>query len=309
MSRPIRPTLVAISLTFVGLWGVSTVDAAPAARARITVVDDFGHRVTVSYPPRRIVSLAPATTAMLLAAGAGSRLVATIAYSGQPASESALPKIGTVDAIDVERLIAARPDVVIVWPDVNNPANIANIERLDIPVYRQEVVTLGGIADSLRRLGRLTGSSGAADRAADGFQAKLAALRAHYANVRRPPTVLLEVWDRPLYTVGGNELMSDALRVCGARNAFADLPQRAPAIGLGAVIARNPDIIIAAAPPGRGASWLAQWRRFPFLRAVRTGRLLAFEDQRLSGLGPGIIDATASLCRKIAALKGRPAPK
>jgi iron complex transport system substrate-binding protein len=72
------------------------------------------------------------------------------------------------------------------------------------------------------------------------------------------------------------------------------------------VLARDPDMIIAVAPPGRGASWLAQWRRFPFLRAVRTGRLLAFEDQRLSGLGPGVIDATASLCRKIATLRHRP---
>jgi vitamin B12 transport system substrate-binding protein len=121
--------------------------------------------------------------------------------------------------------------------------------------------------------------------------------------------VFLEVWDRPLFTVGGKELMSDALQVCGVRNVFADLPQRAPAIGTEAVIARNPDIIIAAAPPGRGASWLAQWRRFPSLRAVKSGKLMTFDDQRLSGLGPGVIDATAAMCRKVAGLLGRAEPK
>ncbi len=244
---------------------------------------------------------------MLLAAGAGSQLVATIEYSGQPASQARLPKIGTVGAIDMERLIAARPDVVVVWPDGNSPAEIATIERLGIPVYRQETDTLDGIGNSLRRLGKMAGTSGVADREASRLEAELASLRREYAHVTHPPTVFLEVWDRPLYTVGGKELMSDALRVCDARNVFADLPQRAPAIGVGAVIARNPDIIIAVAPPGRGAPWLREWRRFPFLRAVKAGRLLAFEDQRLSGLGPGVIDATASLCRRIAALRGRTA--
>lgn len=277
-----------------------------APNTRVTVTDDFGNKVSVRYPPQRIVSLAPGPTAMLRAAGAGSRLVATIEYSDQAAADSELPKIGSVDAIDIERLIALRPDVVVVWPGGNNPAQIATIERLGLPVYRQEAVTLGGMGASLRRLGKLTGTSGVADRAAGALEARLASLRKAYSKPGQAlPTAFLEVWDRPLYTVGGKELMSDALQVCGLRNVFADLPQRAPAIGIEAVLARNPDIIIAAAPPGQGASWLAEWRRFPSLRAVRTGRLMDFEDQRLSGLGPGIIDATAALCRKVAALEAK----
>lgn len=276
-----------------------------APNTRVTVTDDFGNKVTVRYPPQRIVSLAPGPTAMLRAAGAGGRLVATIEYSNQAAADSELPKIGSVDAIDIERLIALRPDVLVVWPDGNNPAQIATIERLGLPVYRQEAVTLDSMGASLRRLGRLTGTSHIADQAASVLEATLASLRKEYSKPGPAPTAFLEVWDRPVYTVGGKELMSDALKVCGLRNVFADLPQRAPAIGIEAVLARNPDIIIAAAPPGLGASWLAEWRRFPSLRAVRAGRLMDFEDQRLSGLGPGIIDATAALCRKVAALEAK----
>jgi iron complex transport system substrate-binding protein len=298
-----RSQRLAISFVLLALSYASFVDAAP--NPRITVTDDFQHNVTVRAPPLRIVTLAPGATAMLIAAGAASQLVGTIEYSGQPASEMKLPKIGSADAIDMERLIALRPDVVVVWPDGNNPAQIATLERLGISVYRQEATTLDSIPASLRRLGRLTGTSGVADRQAGALVVRLAGLRQEYANSGRAPTVLLEVWDRPLYTVGRGELMSDALGVCGARNAFADLPLRAPAIGIEAVIARNPDIIIAAAPPGKGAAWLAEWRRFPSLRAVTTGHLLAFEDQRLMGLGPGVIDATAALCGKIAVLTGR----
>ncbi len=310
---------VAISIVLVGLGCAPIADAATAvafkrqdarqlagaSNTRLTLTDDYGHNVTVRYPPQRIVSLAPAATAMLSAAGAWDQVVGTIEYSGQPASERRLADVGSAYAIDMERLIALRPDVVVVWPDGNNPAQIAAIERLGLPVYRQEVVTLDGIGDSLRRLGKLTGRVGAADRAARSLEVKLEELRRRYSNVRNPPTVLLEVWDRPLYTVGGRELMSDALRVCGARNVFADLPERAPAIGVEAVLARNPDIIIAAAPPGKAGSWLAQWQRFPSLRAVRTGQLMAFEDQRLSGLGPGAVDATETLCRGIGSLRTR----
>jgi iron complex transport system substrate-binding protein len=313
---------VAISIAMLALCCAPSVDAASDAASKradvrqlagpshalVTVTDDYGHHVTVHYPPQRIVSLAPAATAMLSASGAWGQLVGTIEYAGEPASEQKLADVGSAYAIDMERLIALRPDVVVVWPDGNNPAQIATIERLGLPVYRQEAVTLDGIGESLRRLGRLTGRIGAADRAARGLEVKLEGLRREYAGVRNPPTVLLEVWDRPLYTVGGRELMSDALRVCGARNVFADLPERAPAIGIEAVLARNPDIIIAAAPPGKADSWLAQWQRFPSLRAVRAGRLMAFEDQRLSGLGPGVIDATEGLCREIASLRARSGP-
>jgi ABC-type Fe3+-hydroxamate transport system substrate-binding protein len=118
--------------------------------------------------------------------------------------------------------------------------------------------------------------------------------------VAKRPSVLLQVWNRPVYTVGGRQLMSDALTVCGARNVFGDLPEPSPLIDIEAVIARNPDIIIAAGPPGESAAWAADWKRFGTLSAVRNGRVVAFEDQGLSRLGPSVIDATENLCRTIA---------
>ena len=201
--------LVGLGCPFVGAaeFGVgpeSLEMPEPAATAgTITMTDDFGRNVTVRDPPQRIVSLAPAATAMLVAAGASSKLVGTIEYSGQPAFERELTKIGTADAIDMERLIALRPDVVVVWPDGNNPAQIATIERLGIPIYRQEAVTLDGIEELAAPAGAAPGTGLAADREASTLEATLAALRKEYAKESRPPTVLLEVWDRPLYTVGG----------------------------------------------------------------------------------------------------------
>lgn len=279
--------------------------AAPSALR--TVTDDEGKAVTVKAPPLRIVSLSPGGTEMLFAAGAGGQVVATVEYSDVPAAARSVPRIGDALAIDMERLVLVHPDVVVAWPAGGNPAQREKIARLGIPLYQQQTSRLAELAPSVRRLGALAGTEATAGEAARAIEARLAALEREYAagawGAGRHPTVLLQVWNRPIYTVGGRHLMSDALALCGARNVFADLPEPGPVVDIEAVIARDPDIIIAAGPPGESAAWLPDWRRFPTLAAVRQGRLLAFEDQALSRLGPSFLDATEALCRAIARLK------
>jgi len=215
-----------------------------------------------------------------------------------------VPRIGDVVTVDMERLVALGPDVVIAWPAGGNPAQRARIGALHIPVYEQQVLRLADIPLSVRRLGTLAGTEPQAGRAAHDIETRLAALKATYAAAASGrPSVLLQVWNRPIYTVGGRHLMSDALEVCGARNVFADLPEASPVVDTEAVFTRNPDIILAAAPPGEGAAWLADWKRFPTLAAARGGRLVAFEDQAFSRLGPSVIDATEALCRTLARVR------
>jgi iron complex transport system substrate-binding protein len=271
--------------------------SAPAAR---TVTDDSGRTLSVGPAPLRIVSLAPGATEMLFAAGAGAQVIATVEYSDEPPAARRITRIGDVAAVDLERLVALHPDVVIAWPAGSNPAQRAKIARLNIPIYEQQVVRLADLADSVRRLGVLTGTEAEATRAARDIDARLATLRATYGNGAAHPSVLLQVWNRPIYTVGGRHLMSDALELCGARNLFVDLPEAGPVVDTEAVIARDPDIIVAAAPPGEGSAWLASWRRFGSMKAVRAGHLVVFEDQAFSRLGPSVIDATAGLCSIIA---------
>ena len=289
-----------LALLLTASQAVTAETGVPASR---TVTDDSGRTLSVHAAPLRIVSLAPGATEMLFAAGAGAQVIATVEYSDEPPAARHIPRIGDVAAIDMERLVALHPDVVITWPAGTNPAQRAKIARLRIPIYEQQVERLAGLADSLRRLGILAGTQASAARAARDIDARLATLKASYAHAGTAgPSVLLQVWDRPIYTVGGHQLMSDALQICGARNLFADLPEAGPVVDIEAVIARNPDIIIAAAAPGQGAAWLANWRRFGSLKAVREHHLLVFEDQALTRLGPSVIDATEGLCRTIAGL-------
>ncbi len=274
---------------------------APGATAQ-TVTDDTGARITLPGPARRIVSLTPGATEMLFAAGAGDRVIATVEYSDTPEAARRIPRIGDVAAIDVERLVALRADVAIIWPGGGNAAQIEKIARLGLPLYRQEVDALAALPGSLRRLGNLAGTSAVAESKAREFETRLARLRREYAGNTRA-TVLLQIWNRPIYTVGGTQVMSDALSVCGARNVFADLKDPGPAVDVEAVIARDPDIIVAAGPAGAAAAWLDDWRRFPALRAVRSGHLVPFEDDRFSRLGPSVLDATEALCAVLARVR------
>src|SRR5215831_14927886 len=270
-----RLTIIsALALSFFSLAsaGGAAIEHEPRLSLR-QMPDDLGRVVQVAQPPLRIVSLTPGATEMLFAAGAGAQVIATVQYSSEPLAAREVPRIGDVAAIDMERLVALRPQVVIAWPAGGNPAQRAKIAALGIPLYQQQVARLADLPGSLRRLGVLAGTESVAERAAAALEARLAALERTYgaatANGQRP-TVLLQVWNRPIYTVGGRHLMSDALELCGARNLFADLPEPGPLVDTEAVIARNPDIILAAAPPGEGAAWVSDWQRFPSLAAVRT---------------------------------------
>jgi iron complex transport system substrate-binding protein len=302
-----KQQLIALIALLVATASVTSAAPAPTGVAR-AVTDDRGRLVTVRAPPLRIVSLAPGATEMLFAAGAGDEVVATVEYSDVPPAARRVPRIGDAVAIDLERVVRIHPDVVVAWPSGGNPAQREKIARLGIPVYAQDTPRLKDLAGSLRRLGVLAGTREQAERAAGAIEARLAALERTYggaARAGRPPGVLLEIWNRPIYTVGGGQLMSDALALCGVRNVFADLTEPGPAVDVEAVIARDPDIIVAAGPPGESAGWLADWQRFGTLAAVRNHRLIAFEDQALSRLGPSVLDATEALCQALAGVERR----
>ena len=269
--------------------------------------DDAGASLSVSDAPCRIVSLAPGTTAMLYAAGAGHCLIGTIAHSTEPAEAAKLPVVGDAETLDFEQLLALRPTVVVVAVDVVQRMRIDRIRALGIPVYQVHVTSLAGMAQSLRRLGALTGTTDAAERAAAGLDVDLQALRARYW--QRPPLrVLYQIWDKPIYTIGGRHVINDALRVCGARNIFDDLDTAAPAVTRESALARDPELILASGPADIAAAWLAEWRRFPTLTAVRKSRLVAHTDERIDRMGPSVIAAAGALCEVIDQARRSPAP-
>jgi iron complex transport system substrate-binding protein len=297
---------------FLVLAGLTLLGAA--SRAAAPLVDDDGQAIALKAPAQRIVSLSPGATAMLFAAGASSHLVGTADFSDEPAAARAIPRIGDSQGYDLERILALRPDIVVVWSGGTNASLLERLQRVGLPVYRHRVARLADLPGAVQRLGRLAGTSQIADAAAAELEARILALRANASSAAARSagdgkratsrTVLIQIWDRPVYTVGGTQLLSDAVEQCGYRNVFDDLRDPGPAVSVEAVLTRDPAVILAVAPDERQAEvWLQQWRNMPALRAVRDKHLLTLSDQRFSRLGPAVIDATEALCARLKALR------
>jgi ABC-type Fe3+-hydroxamate transport system substrate-binding protein len=248
---------------------------------------------------RRIVSLAPFLTDMLVQLGATEQLVGVLADAALPVELAELPRVGAYQDLSLEAVVAQRPDLVLAWTSGNPPALLARLEQMGVEVQRFDPQRLEDIAHTLDALGRLTGTSERAAALATDFRQKLDKLeRPVHAH---SPRVFLQVWDDPLYTLSDTQLVGDALRHCGARNVFGELRLLAPQIGRESVIAADPDIILLLADEqGQAEPWLQRWRRFPQMQAVRTDHLYLLDSSYLARATPEIVTGVARLCALVA---------
>ncbi|PWG63140.1 cobalamin-binding protein [Sediminicurvatus halobius] len=268
------------------------------AAAAVEVVDDAGQRLQLPAPAQRVISLAPHATELLFAVGAGEQVVGAVSHSDYPPAAREVPRVGGYDAVDLERIVALDPDLVVAWGSGNGTRTIQRLRELEVPVYVSEPRTLADIAAALERLGTLTGHGERGHERAEVFRARWDALRRRYAGAE-PVTVLYQIWNRPLMTVNGEHLISDIIRLCGGRNAFAEADALAPSITREAVLGADPEAIVAS---GMGASrpeWLDDWRQWPGLRAVREGHLYHVHPDLLQRHGPRILDGAERLCRHL----------
>ncbi len=272
--------------------------AAWAGQGR-TVVDDAGHGLQADPPARRIVALAPNLAELVFAAGAGAQLVGTVRGSDYPAAAAHVTGVGDAAGIDVERVLALRPDLVLAWASGNRPADVARLEALGLRVYRSEARTLEDVASSLRRIGQLAGTASTADAAAREYENALAAI-AHRVAPGTQPTVFIQIWDSPLMTVNGQHLVSRIVERCGGRNVFANLPVLAGSVSLEAVLAADPDLIVAAVAPGGEPAVTHTWRRWPKLRAVARGEVHAIDADLVTRATPRVLQGVRSVCAWIA---------
>jgi len=275
---------------------------AQHAQAQVGVRDDYGRVVELAAPAARIVSLAPHLTELLYSAGAGTKVVGAIEYSDYPPAARALPRVGSDAGIDLEAVLALRPDLVVAWP---NPGSVRAIDRLaslGIAVYRSEPRSFDDIARTLERLGALAGTDAAAGAAARAFRARLARLEARYSG-RAPVRVFYEVWGRPIVTVNGAHLISKVIRLCGGRNVFARLPLIAPEVDREAVLRANPQVIVASGANGERPAWLDAWKAFPGLAAARNGQLYTIPPDLIERQSTRILDGAERMCRTLDAVR------
>lgn len=288
---------LALALALAAALSIGMTHAAP-----VSAIDDNGDTVTLAAPAQRVVSLAPHVTELLYAAGGGAKLVGAVSYSDYPPQAQSVPRVGDNRALDLERIAALKPDLIVVWRHGNAQQQLDRLRELHIPLFFSEPHHLDDVATSLTRLGVLLGTEKTAQDAANAYRGQIAQLRATYAQ-RAPVSVFYEVWDQPLMTINRESMISDAITLCGGRNVFAALRPLVPTLSTEAVLAADPDAIVTASPgataPDRPLPALERWRAWPQLKAVAHGNLYAIDGDLLTRAGPRIAQGAQRLCEDL----------
>jgi len=266
----------------------------PAHVLALELRDDANTRLSIQLPITRIISLAPHTTELVYAAGADQHLVGVTAFSNFPAQAKTVPRVGNATRLDVERIIALQPDLILGWISGNSAQQIQQLRDAGLTVYMTEPDELEDIPRYLLDIGRASATTNKSTRQANSFLASLAVMQQRFAN-RDAVDVFIQVSESPLYTLNGEHIVSAALSKCGGRNVFADLPLLAPAVGLEAVIKHDPEVIFASVYPGAEID-ISRWQRLPQLRAARLNNIYRVNADNVMRPTPRILQGVMQMC-------------
>ena len=252
-------------------------------------------------PVQRIVSLAPGITELIYAVGAEQSLLATVEYADYPAAAKKIPRVGDAFRVDIEKLLALKPDLVLTWTSGTPSTTVEQIRALGLRVESMEVKHLSEVSDSLIRIGELTGMQVNARRAASEFESGISTLRLRYRD-RMALSVFVEVNSQPLYTVSGQHVLSEVLQVCGGRNVLAGLNQLAPIVSTEAVLQVNPDVIIST--EGTLRQLQQEWQAWSQLTAVKQEHLYVVSSDTTTRATPRLLQGTKEVCEALDRARG-----
>lgn len=285
-------------------WLLLTILISGWSHASIVVRDDAGQTIRLAAPAKRIVSLAPHITENLFAAGAGNSVVGASEYSDYPEQARKLPRIGNYAGLDLEAILAKKPDLVIAWESGNAASHLSKLRALGLPVFVSEPKAIDDIASTIERFGELAGTALIARDAAQSFRMRQAELQSRYA-ARPPVRTFYQIWNQPLATVNGEQLITKVMRLCGAENIFASLSQLAPTVSVEAVLAANPEVIVASGMDDARPEWLDMWARWKDLQANARGNLFFVPPDIINRPTARILEGAQLLCKHIETARSR----
>ncbi|HEY2850846.1 MAG TPA: helical backbone metal receptor [Gemmatimonadaceae bacterium] len=295
-SRRVRLIVVPVSVALaVACDGGAKAPAAkqPGSAARDTLarVDDFGDSIRVARPARRIVSLNPVTTELLFALGAGSRVVGRTHWDLYPDAARAVPDLGNGMEPNVEAVLGAHPDLVVLYAGQSNRAAAAQLRSAGVNTLAIRDDHISDFRRTVEMLARATGDSAAGAVIADSVERSLDAVRAR-PRPAKPVTVFWHVWDSPILTIGRGSYMDELVTIAGAKNVFGDLDQPSPQVTLEEIVRRDPDFILVGPSAVKALRASPLWQSVP---AVREGHLLVVDTLLVGRPGIRLGEAARSL--------------
>ncbi len=277
-----------------------------AGSAPVTVRDDRGVDVRLAQPPARIVSLAPNLTEIVFLLGRQDRLVGVTRFCNYPPEASRLPRIGGIVDPDVERIVAARPDLVLCTTDGNPKDRVRALEEMGIPCFAAAPQDLAGVFRTIEEAGVLLGVPERGRRAAASLRARAARVAAR-AGGGAVPRVLFAVSTSPVIAAGKGTFLDELVRTAGGENAAAAWSGRYPRLSVEDLVAAKPDVIFIASMAGveRFAPEVTRWTEVP---AFRDGAVVTLDGDLVTRPGPRLVGALEEVSRALSAWRARRDP-
>lgn len=234
-----------------------------------TVIDQVGRKVVVPDDPQRVISLAPSITEIIYDLGEEKRLQGVTRYSDYPAQAKALPKVGTYVHLDLERIVALKPDLCISTKDGNPKHIIEKISRLGIPVYAINPRSLEQTMDTITQIGSLLNAQEAAARLVSGMQQRITRVQSLVAQVNNRPRIFFQIDAEPLVSAGNNTFIHELIELAGGINTAAGNDPY-PRYSWEDILILQPDIVIISSMAGGldSEDLLGIWKKWSQLKAV-----------------------------------------
>lgn len=272
--------------------------------AALVVNDDLGRAVRFEQMPRRIVSLVPSSTEIVFALGAGDLLVGVTEYCDYPEEATRLPKVGgfSANTVSIETIIGLEPDVVLTTGKWHQQL-LSELERLQIPAVALEPELYDDVCQNILLLARVTGQDERGRQIAEKMRARAQQVRQRAAAVPEGQrvTVFYQVWPEPLMAATDHSFIGEMINMAGGRNIFHDLAQRSPQVSEEAVVARNPDVILAPSAMDLDAilQRMKQRSGWEGITALQRGRVHLVPNDLVSRPGPRLADGLEAIAAAI----------
>ncbi|HLV76587.1 MAG TPA: cobalamin-binding protein [Marinobacter sp.] len=276
----------------------------PALARAICADDALGRELCLAGPAARIVSLSPGATELLFSAGAGSKVVGVGAWSDYPPEAEQLPRVGDSSRLDLEAIVALRPDLLVAWVDGNSRQQVERLEQLGLPAFWLAPREFEDIPRAIESLAVLAGTEQPAQAEAQAFRAGIRQLELRYQNAG-PVRVFYQVWDQPLMTINRDELIGKAIELCGGINVFGHLPRLVPRISKEAVLQAAPEVIVTSGREPGDRQWLQAWQSYDSLPAVVADNLFLEPPDILARPTVRMLDGVTHLCQTLETARAR----
>ncbi|HEM8292023.1 MULTISPECIES: vitamin B12 ABC transporter substrate-binding protein BtuF [Providencia] len=250
----------------------------------------------LSEPKQRVVSLSPANTELAYAAGLGDNLIAVSAYSDYPEQAKKLEQVSDWQGVNVERIIALKPDLILAWRGGNPQRPLDQLASFGIPIIYFDPQTIDGVIDAVNELSQYSPKPELAQQNISAMRAKLTPYRNQKKSDLKTKKIFIQLGTQPLFSTGKHTLQNDVVTFCGGENIFANSAVQWPQISREQVLTRNPDVIVMTGSIEQEKVVRNFWQSQLDVPIIR------LNEDWFHRAGPRIIDATEQLCEQLNAL-------